>query len=41
MERADFDRCADEYVQQHATNIRLSGPCALHARYIFPASLRA
>lgn len=34
MERAEFDRCADEYEQQHADNIRLSGEDpAYFARY--------
>lgn len=34
MERAEFDRCADEYEQLHAANIRLSGEDpAYFARY--------
>ncbi|NMG43064.1 methyltransferase domain-containing protein [Aromatoleum toluvorans] len=34
MERAEFDRCADEYEQQHAANIGLSGESpAYFARY--------
>lgn len=34
MERAEFDRCADEYEQQHAANIKFSGVNpAYFARY--------